>query len=166
MAAFEEMSDQSRSALQRGPIFVDASGRRLRRVKLIGLGALGLGAGYVILLVVAFIGGPNVGAPYLPLPAAPAALDLPSSPPAPAPVADGFQANEDRAAEPAVLDAAQVPATAPSTVPEAPPINAAVVQPAAPAPVATSAPSTEPAAPGMSGTAPGQTTRPSAPSHR
>ena len=86
MLAFDETSDQPGSAQPRGPVFVDQSGRRLRLVKLLGLGSLGLVAAYVVLLVVAFIGGSNVAAPYLPLPpaAAPAAHDLPSSPPAPA----------------------------------------------------------------------------------
>ena len=172
MVAFNEMSE-SRSASQRGPVFVDASGRRLRRVKLVGLGALGLVAGYVILLLVAFIGGSNVAAPYLPLTAGPAAHDLPPSTPAPDSPAAGLQASEPRSAEPAARAAVQGPVTAvqapvapASAVPLAPPIDTAAMQPAAPvAPVATPAPSTAPTAPGMSGTAPGQTTRPSAPPH-
>ncbi|MGZ6055715.1 MAG: hypothetical protein ACXWOV_09070 [Isosphaeraceae bacterium] len=178
MVAFDESSDQWRSASPRGPVFVDASGRRLRGVKLIGLGALGLVAGYVILLLVAFIGGSNVAAPFLPLPAAPAApaaRDLPSSPAAPASPAAGLQASEPRSAQPAARAAVEAPVTAvraPVTVvqaqvasagPLAPPIDTAARQPAAP--VATPAPSTPPTAPGMSGAAPGQTTRPSAPPH-
>jgi hypothetical protein len=169
MVAFES-SDQLRSASPRGPVFVDASGRRLRRVKLIGLGALGLVAGYVILLLVAFIGGSNVAAPFLPLPAAPAARDLPSSPVAPASPTTGLQASEPRTAEPAAPAAVQAPVAPASAVPLAPPIDTAARQPAAPR--ATPAPSTAPTAPGKSGTAPGksgtapgQTTRPSAPPH-
>jgi hypothetical protein len=172
MAAFEETSDQSRPASPRGPVFVDDSGRRLRRLKLIGLGALGLVAGYVILLLVAFIGGSNVAAPYLPLPANPVARDLPSSPSGPASPADG-QAKEAGSAEPAARAAVQAPVTAVQApvspapaVPLALPANTAAMQPAAPvAPEATAAPSAEPTAPGMSGTAPGQTMRPSAPPH-
>lgn len=159
MVAFDETSDQSQSASPRGPVFVDASGRRLRLVKLVGLGALGLVAGYVVLLLVAFIGGSNVAAPYLPLPAAPAApaaRDLPSSPSAPA----------SNAAEPAAAAAFQVPVTGPSAVPTAPPINGEAMQHAAQFATDTPpAPGTEPTSPGKSATAPGQATRPSTPPH-
>lgn len=174
MEAFDETSDQPRSASPRGPVFVDASGRRLRRVKLIGLGALGLVAGYVILLLVVLIGGPNVAAPYLPLPllaapaapVAPAAHDLPSSPSAPASNAAGLPASEARSAEPAAPAAFQTPVTPPSAVPIAPRINGEAMQHAAPlASGTTPAASTEPASPGKSETAPGQTTRPSTPTH-
>jgi hypothetical protein len=167
MVSFDESSDQWRSASPRGPVFVDASGRRLRRVKLIGLGALGLVAGYVILLLVAFIGGSNVAAPFLPLTAGPAAHDLPPSTPAPDSPAAGLQASEPRSAEPAARAAVQAPVTAvqapvtPGSAAPAPQINSPAMQPAAP--VATPAPSTT--APGKSSTAPGQTTRPSAPPH-
>lgn len=169
MEAFDETSDQPRSASPRGPVFVDASGRRLRRVKFIGLGALGLVAGYVVLLLVAVIGGPNIAAPYLPLPpapVAPAARDLPSSPSAPASNAAGLPDREAEPAEPAAPAAFQAPVTAPSAVPVAPPINGEAMQHAAPFASGTPlAPSTEPASPGKSETAPGQTTRPSTPTH-
>ncbi|MCO1339886.1 hypothetical protein BJH93_13460 [Kocuria polaris] len=46
-------------------MFVDSTGRSLGRVKLAGLGAFGLGLGYVSLLGVAFIGGVDAGAPRL-----------------------------------------------------------------------------------------------------
>lgn len=159
MAAFDETSDQPRSALPRGPVFVDASGRRLRRVKFIGLGALGLVAGYVVLLLVAFIGGPNIAAPYLPLPPAPAAL--PSSPSAPA--SNALPDREAEPAEPAAPAAVQAPVTAPSAVPVAPPINGKRAVPSASG--SSTAPSTEATSPGKSATAPGQTARPSAPTH-
>jgi hypothetical protein len=169
MAAIEETSDQPRYALTRGPVFVDASGRRLRQVKLIGLGALGLVSGYVILLLVAFIGGPNIAAPYLPLPpapAVPAARVLPPSPSPPASNAAGLPGREAEPAQPAAPAAFQAPVTAPSAVPVARPINGEGLQRAAPvasgSPPATSA---EPASPGKSATAPGQTTRPSTPTH-
>lgn len=159
MTAFEETSDQSRATSLRGPVFVDDSGRRLRRVKLIGLGALGIVAGYVILLLVAFVGGSNVAAPYLPLPPAPVAVDLPSSPPAPASGPAAPPASEAGPGEPAA--AVPAPATPARAVFTAPPVESPTVQPAA----ATDVPGTDPAAPGMSGTAPGQTVRPSAPPH-
>ncbi len=182
MEAFDDSSGQWRPASPRGPIFVDASGRRLRRVKLLGLAALGLVAGYAVLLLVAFMGGSNVAAPFLPLPAAPAARDLPSSRAAPASPPAGPRSAGPAAAGavPAPVTAVRTPVTAlqaraataqataaASDVPSARPIATSAQQPAAP--VATSAPSNTPSvaptAPGKSGTAPGQATRPSPPPH-
>ncbi|MHC6220800.1 hypothetical protein [Arthrobacter sp. MMS24-S77] len=166
MVAFDETSDQPGSASQRGPVFVDASGRRLRRVKLIGLGALALAAGYVVLLLVALVGGPNIAAPYLPLPAASAARDLPSTPSAPAFNAAGPPVADARPAAPAAPAAFQAPAAPASPVPAAPPINSAATKlGAASAPTATPAPGAGRTSPGKSGTAPGQATRPSTPAH-
>lgn len=169
MVALDETSDQPRSALQRGPVFVDASGRRLRGVKLVGLGALVLAAGYVVLLLVALVGGPNIAAPYLPLPAAPAASaahDLPSAPSAPASDAAGPPAADGRPAAPAAPAAFQAPSAPASPLPVAPPINSTATQHGAvSAPVANPARSTAPSSPGKSGTAPGQATRPSTPAH-
>lgn len=154
-----------------GPVFVDSSGRRLRRVKLVGLGALGVVAGYVALLLVALIGGPNVAAPYLPLPAAVGTGSLPSSPPPPD--AGAPQDAEGPAAVPGAPAALQVPVAAPQPVPAQPPVSAAAVPPAAPAvPAVGAEPAARPTAPGMSGSAPGandsapgQATRPSPPAH-
>lgn len=159
MPALNETSDQTGSASQRGPVFVDASGRRLRRVKLIGLGAFGLAAGYVVLLLVALAGGPNVAAPYLPMPtvpAAPVARDLPPTPSAPVSSAAGPPTSEDRRLAPIAPAAFQTPVTPPSPVSVAQPINGAAARPADPTP---------PSGPGKSGTAPGQATRPSTPTH-
>ena len=192
MAALVETSDQSRSPAPSGPVFVDATGRRLRRFKLMGLATLGLVAGYVVLLLVAFLGGSGVSAPYLPWPAAAPAGNVPSPAAAPAsnaaapqagdalPAGGALAAGDALAAGGALPAGAAAPAAAiapgsgvrepenvvrvpvPSAVPVAPPLNSAVIQPpAAAAPVATPTPS--PAAPGQSGTAPGQTIRPSAP---
>lgn len=164
MEAIDETSGQSRSAPPRGPVFVDESGRRLLLVKLVGLGALGLVAGYVVLLLVAFMGGSNVAAPYLPLPAAPAARDVPSSPPPPQASDEATPpAQQGEPAEPAPA-AFQAPVAGPSTVPVAPSVNDTTVDRAAPsAPVTPQEAITEATSPGKSGTAPGQTTRPSAP---
>jgi len=189
MEAFDETSGPLRSVSPRGPVFVDASGRRLRRVKLIGLGALGLVAGYAILLLVAFGGGSNIAAPYLPLPApsaGPKADDLPSS--ASVSRAPGVPAAKVPSAEPATPASFEAPVNTPSAVPAARPSPAASSNPAAPlrpeaspapsaAPPAKSAaserkaslaPVTDPAvstesSPGKSGEAPGQTRRPSTP---
>jgi hypothetical protein len=50
------------------PVFVDASGRRQRRVRRFGRFLVIPAAGYVALLLSAALGGPSVPAPYLPLP--------------------------------------------------------------------------------------------------
>ena len=161
MIALDETSSQPHAASPRGPVFVDASGRRLRRVKLIGLGALGLVAAYVLLLLVAFISGSNVSAPYLPLPAAAEAPAPQPVPSAPASSAAGLPAVEAPAAGPPALPAAQAAVAAPPAAPVAPPDNRTAVQ-ASPR-VEAPAPAAVPSAPGMSGSAPGQATRPSAP---
>lgn len=48
------------------PIFVDPTGRRLRRGQLVGALVIGLMATYVAVMLLAFLGGPNVKAPNLP----------------------------------------------------------------------------------------------------
>lgn len=176
MVAPDQSTDQWRSASPRGPVLVDTSGQRLRRVKLIGLGTLGLVAGYVVLLLVAFTGGSDVAAPFLPLPAPPAARDVQSFPEAPAPVAPaspaaGLQVGERPPADPPAQAAVREPVTdaqAPgpaSAFPLAPLVPTGARQPAAPgaAPVPSSTPT--PPAPGMSGTSPGQARRSSPPPH-
>lgn len=52
------------------PVFLDASGRRQRRVRRFGRLLVIPAAGYVALLLSAALGGPTVSSPYLPLPAA------------------------------------------------------------------------------------------------
>lgn len=192
MKAPEETSDQSPAISPRGPVFVDASGRRLRRVKMIGLGVVGLVAAYVILVVAAFIGGSGSSAPFLPLPAAAGPRETPTTPPSADPRA-GLTG-------PAVPVVEQSPAAVPvpvSAVTAVPPAEGAAVVPAAPAAPAAApapAPTAAPAVPGTSGTAtgtgatapgssgtapgssatapgasgsaPGQTTRPTAPAHQ
>lgn len=51
-----------------GPVFVDGSGRRQRRVRRLGRLLLLPAAGYVALLVSTAFGGPSVSSPYVPLP--------------------------------------------------------------------------------------------------
>ncbi|TQJ61365.1 hypothetical protein FBY30_3657 [Arthrobacter sp. SLBN-83] len=166
MKAPEKTSDQPRAESARGPVFVDASGRRLRRIQLIGLGVVGLVAAYVILVLAAFIGGSGVSAPFLPLPAAAGPRETPSSPPPVDPRA-GLTG-------PAIPVVEQSPAAVPlpaSAVTAVPPVAGPAVVPAAPAapapaPAAAPVPAPAPAAagtaaasgataPGSSGTAPG-----------
>jgi len=165
-----------------GPVFVDASGRRLRRIRVLGLGVLGLAAGYVILLLLAFLGGPNAAAPFLPLgipqavPAAQPANHRPT--PAATPLSNGgpLQASERQSgAAPGVLGAAAAAAAAPATMAPATtgPVTsqaagtpgAAPTHPAAAPPAPAPAPSAQPAARGKSGTSPGQAKRPTPPAH-
>jgi hypothetical protein len=63
------------SAPTAGPVFVDATGRRRRRVRRVGLTLLVLAAGYLTLVVSTALGGPTVDAPFLPLPAPPDATE-------------------------------------------------------------------------------------------
>ncbi|WP_139346623.1 hypothetical protein [Sinomonas mesophila] len=157
MADTPRLRDRSRSARRRGPIFVDASGRSLGRVRVIGGAALAAVAGYMVLLVVAVLGGPNVAAPYLqPLVKAPQAAPAPATTgtPAPQPAAD---APESVAG--AVPAAVAVPVSAQPAPAAVPAEGAPVAAPSAPAAAVPSAP----VDPGKSESAPGQTSRPTAP---
>ncbi|MEZ0064234.1 hypothetical protein ABIA32_000212 [Streptacidiphilus sp. MAP12-20] len=53
------------------PVFVDASGRRQRRVRRLGRVLVVPAVAYVALLISTLLGGPTINSPYLPLPAAP-----------------------------------------------------------------------------------------------
>jgi len=192
MKAPEKTSDQLPAISTRGPVFVDASGRRLRRVQLIGLGVLGLVAGYVVLVLAAFIGGSGVSAPFLPVPAAAGPHETPTSRPSVDPRA-GLTGpvvpvvEQSPAAVPVPVSAvtAVPPAAATAVVPAAPaapaaaPAPAPPAAPAAPGPSGTvtgsgatapgssgTAPGSSAIAPGASGSAPGQATRPTAPAHQ
>ncbi|CAM5576905.1 hypothetical protein ACIG0C_17780 [Kitasatospora aureofaciens] len=67
------------------PVFVDASGRRQRRIRRLGAVLAVPAGGYLALLASALLGGPTVNAPFLPLPQPPA-------PSAPAPEATPTEA--------------------------------------------------------------------------
>ncbi|GAA1770786.1 hypothetical protein GCM10009747_35030 [Agromyces humatus] len=137
---------------QVGPVFVDPSGRRRRRARIIGGLALCAVAGYLGLVATVFLGGPDVVTPLLPKPAAAneAARELPAVQPTPS------------AAPSVVPDATAEPTpAAPDLV--APQPAAAAPTPAEPAPTEPAA--DEPAAdePGKSETAPGKTNTPEHP---
>lgn len=172
-----------------GPVFLDNSGRRLRYARVAGFAALTLVAGYVVLFFVAFFGGPDIVAPYLPKPAAvpraekPVPNDAPSSTPQPpagaaaqlgtapgagaipvgqavqgVPAAPAAQGASPATVAPAAPVAPGAKAQAPATSGSAGQANAA----AAPAQGSGQQTLTEP---GKSGTAPGQTARPTSPPH-
>jgi hypothetical protein len=53
------------------PVFVDASGRRQRNVRMVGRILVVPAVAYIGLLVSTLLGGPTINSPYLPLPAGP-----------------------------------------------------------------------------------------------
>ena len=132
---------------------MDASGRRLRRVKLAGLAAAALVTGYLVLLLVAFIGGSNVAAPYLPLPV-PAAGDRPAPPANPA--GNGAPAAEPTGG-PAAPPAVEQAASGTQAVPAADPAGTASPEPKAAVPAETH--------PAKNDEAPGQAKRRATPTH-
>lgn len=90
------------------PVFVDASGRRQRRVRRLGLLLAVPAAAYIALLLSALLGGPGASSPYLPLPES---AERPSGGPASgAPQREGGDPRR--------------PATAPTAVPEGRPGDA------------------------------------------
>ena len=131
-----------------GPIFVDGSGRRLRRVRVFGAVVLAGVALYLAMIATAFIGGSDVAMPFLPNGAADAAnRPVPTTAPAPDPVQPGLSqpdapAASDSPSPPEATEAAD-PSPSPTAAPEAD-------EPAADAP-------------GRSESAPGQTNSPEPP---
>src|SRR5665647_1764805 len=133
--------ERDRSAAGR-PVFVDASGRRLRHTRIAGLITVTVVVAYIGLVGSAFLGAPNIIGPLLPeaiasqkRPAAHARA-LPTEPP----TSHSPSVPAPRTSAPQV----QVPVPAP-----------APVSTAAPSP--SPSPSTSPtSAPGRSATAPGQ----------
>lgn len=95
------------------PVFVDASGRRRRRVRRLGAGLAVLGVGYVVLLLSTVLGGPSVRMPLLPAP--PAATVRPAHP---GPQVSGPAARHTPAGTPR-RPAAAAPSAAPGTQPGA-----------------------------------------------
>ncbi len=65
------------------PVFVDASGRRQRRVRRVGRILVVPAVAYIGLMVSTLLGGPTVDSPYLPLPAGPHTAPGPSGGPHP-----------------------------------------------------------------------------------
>lgn len=145
------------------PVFVDSSGRRLRRSRIAGLLTVTGVIAYIGLVASAFFGAPDIAGPALPAgqsaqevrevraPVAPEEAAA-YSPPARAPVPSVPETDQQTAPAPSPT-AAPAPAPSPTTAP-------------APAPVPAEAPSPAPSKgnpapdPGQSATAPGQANRP------
>jgi hypothetical protein len=149
MVRRSDTSRHSRSAAAAEPIFVDRSGRRLRRLRLFGGVTLVGVAVYIAMIATAFFGGSDVSMPFLPQFAArsdDASRPLPANAPAPDPVQPVPAAPD----QPAASESPSEPA------------------PSEPTPAPTAAPAEPTAdAPGRSETAPGQTNpaEPPAPQH-
>jgi hypothetical protein len=145
MVRRSETSTHPPSAEAAGPVFVDGSGRRLRRVRLFGVVVLAGVVLYVAMIATAFFSGSDVTMPFLPQSAAQSgdgSRPLPANAPAPDPVQPGGT----RTDEPVASESPSAPEPAESsTAPTAPPV----------APTAD--------APGKSETAPGQTNAPEPP---
>jgi hypothetical protein len=122
-------------------VFVDRSGRRVRRLRLFGGITLGGVVLYVSMIATAFFGDSDVAMPFLPQSQAEsdAGRPVPASAPAPDPVQPGLaQPDEPAASE---TPSQPEPSPAPSAAPAEP----------------------TPDAPGRSETAPGQTKAPEPP---
>ncbi|WP_344781303.1 hypothetical protein [Microbacterium kribbense] len=150
------------------PVFLDTTGRRLRRVRVAAGAVVAAALCYAVLLVSAMVGGPTIDAPLLPQPPSAAGT---ATTPAPQP-----SATHPHPAAPKSRTPASPPATTPATPPAAPQIVSATTAPSAtpepapatvasPAPSATPAPGSTPGTSGKSAAAPGQTRRPTPPSH-
>ncbi|MFG2824095.1 hypothetical protein ACGFX4_32275 [Kitasatospora sp. NPDC048365] len=112
---------------EEAPVFVDASGRRRRRVQRIGRLLAIPAAGYLLLLASNLLGGPAVDAPFLPQPPE----RTTPAPQAPQPTA----AAEAAAADAAAADpTSSAPATRRATAPPAPTAAAPTTDPATAAP--------------------------------
>lgn len=144
-------------------MFVDASGRRLRRARIGGLAALAGVTAYVALVGSAFLGGPNIIAPLLPEAFAPQVHSsgqqpavtrspLPSSPKPPSPAPDDAPPADPSPVSPVAPASPTLGGTTAST--PAPAAHGSPSSTQAPGSASTS---------GRSATAPGQANRPPAP---
>ncbi|WP_030462845.1 hypothetical protein [Kitasatospora sp. NRRL B-11411] len=155
-----ETPTAARPADPAAPVFVDASGRRQRRSRRIGWLLAVPAAGYLALVASSALGGPTLGAPFLPRPAAPAA---PGTPTATAPSAStGPMADGRPTPGP---DRTAVAATRPAQAPAAPAAASSAARSTAtataPAPGPTAAPTPGPTAShGRPTTAPSNSRKP------
>lgn len=162
MTEFPRTRRGIRASARHTPVFVDASGRRLRGVRVAAGIALTAALSYVGLLASAVLGGPTIEAPFLPQPPVAA-----QNAPIPSPQPTASEARRVSPASPAPRRTASLPAPivratpAPST--PAPDPGTAPVSDPTPAPQ-TSAPGPSADPPGKSGSAPGQTRKPTPPS--
>jgi len=149
---------EARTALAAKPVFVDTSGRRMRRARIAGTAAVGASLAYLALVGAVLRSGPDVMGPLMPTtpePGAAAATPAPRPTPVatPAPAARPTTAPAPETVE--LPTPAPTPQPAVTTQPEAEPATAAVPAPTAEPETAT--------APGRSGDAPGRAKKPTEP---
>mgnify|MGYP001099439282 CR=1 FL=1 len=154
----------------RAPVFLDASGRRQRAVRAAAAVAVLAAFSYAALLVSALVGGPTIDAPFLPQPPALAGHAPVPSPHPSSPASLDRSSTHAPSTRPLPAPSAALPVAIVRTTPGAQP--SLVAEPAA-SPV--SVPSPTPTAPGrsaqthgsdtrgQSGSAPGQTKKPTPP---
>ncbi|GHG48750.1 hypothetical protein GCM10012320_16260 [Sinomonas cellulolyticus] len=163
-------STPSRRALRRNdarPVFVDASGGKLRMMRLLGAVTLLVVAAYLVAVGVALLSdGPNAAAPSLPDMSRHTAAPVPppasggEGGPTPAVIPTAAPASVAEVAARAQDPAAPAPGAAAPAAPAQPAGTAPAVAPAAPAPTAAApAPATAAAPVNGNATAPGQTRR-------
>ena len=121
------------------PVFVDGSGRHLRRLRVAGAIVVVPAVGYVCLLFSTLLGGPTIHSPFLPLPAPPPAGTVLARPPQPV----STSSSTSRPNQPVVVGvvATQQPRGRPSST-AAPSPMAARLPAVAPSPTASSSPTT------------------------
>jgi hypothetical protein len=154
------------------PVFVDPSGRRLRRVRWLTWSLFGAVAAYLVLVLSPFLGGPSIGSAFLPAPqqqdgphAAPS-RPAEQSGPAKGPALMARSRLATQRAEPLPNRAGTTPTGTTATGTPLP-IRTTPPGTTAPAPTSSNGPTTPPSAsstdPGKSQSAPGQTRRPTRP---
>ena len=118
------MTGNKQLTTEQSPVFVDGSGRRLRRLRVAGAIVIVPAVGYVCLLFSTLLGGPTIHSPFLPLPAPPPAATVLARPPQPMstssstsgpnqPLVVGVVATQQPGARTSIM-AAALPAAAPS----------------------------------------------------
>lgn len=113
------MTTGSPTEPEQRPVFVDGSGRRMRRLRVAGAIVVVPAVGYVCVLFSTLLGGPTVLSPFLPLPDPPAAAAVVARPSDPAPQSTSTSGP----AQPSVVGAVstRMPASALSTTATASP---------------------------------------------
>jgi hypothetical protein len=79
------MTGNKQPPTEKSPVFVDGSGRRLRRLRVAGAIVVVPAVGYVCLLFSTLLGGPTIHSPFLPLPDQPPAATVLARDPQPVP---------------------------------------------------------------------------------
>lgn len=79
------MTGNKQPPTEQSPVFVDGSGRRLRRLRVAGVIVVVPAVGYVCLLFSTLLGGPTIHSPFLPLPDQPPAAAVLARDPQPVP---------------------------------------------------------------------------------